>query len=49
MLCNRNQHSVVGQLYFQNKHTNKLTENSRFGVNQKWGVGGGLNEGSQKV
>ena len=26
MLCNRNSHSVVGQLYFKDKHTNKLIE-----------------------
>ena len=42
MLCNRNSHSVVGQLYFKDKHTNKLIEKEiRFVVTRGRGWGKG--------
>ena len=51
MLCTRNLHSVVAQLYFQNKQTDKLIgKEIRFVVT--WGKVWGeveLYEGSQKV
>ena len=51
MLCKRNWHGVVGQLYFKNKQTNKLTEKEiRFVVTREREQGEGeLDEGSQKV
>lgn len=30
MFCNRNQHSVVAQLYFKNKHINKLIQKKSY-------------------
>ena len=47
----RNWHSVIGQLYFNNKDAGKLMEKEvRFAVIIKWGVGEEeLGDSSQKV
>ena len=47
MLCNRNQHSVIDQLYFRNK---LIEKEIRFVITrgQGWGEGE-LDEGSQEV
>ena len=57
MLCTRNKHSVVGQLYLKNKQNNKLIKKEiRFAVTRGrgWENGEGKGEGeldevSQKV
>ena len=55
MLSNRNEHCVIGQLYFKkitNKQTNKLIEKDIRFVVTRGGVAGwgrGLDEGRQKV
>ena len=42
MLCNKNYHIAVGQLYFKNKQTNKLIEKEiRFVVTIGGTTGGG--------
>ena len=42
MLCNKNYHIAVGQLYFKNKQTNKLIEKEiRFVVTTGGTTGGG--------
>ena len=52
MLCNGNQRSVVGQLYFKNKERKKQTQKKRPDLclpEAEGGEQGELNEGSQKV
>ena len=48
MLCTRNPHSVVGQLYLKNKQTHRKRD--QICGDQRWGWGeGGLEEGGPKV
>ena len=48
MLYNRNQHSIVGQLYFKTKKTHRKKE-TRSVVTKGEGCEGVLDEGGQKV